>query len=354
MRMPCLPCLFSKMPSIDFGPAQRFAAEAFNFLSGPGTHSALRPAGAQAARIHDLWQLTLWICMGVFAAILVALLIALVRAPRSAGNSRAEPSHALGPERRSRRWATAATVASAVLLVVLLGADMLTDRALSRLPVADALRIEMTAQQWWWEARYLDAQGRAEFAVSSELHVPVGRPVIVSLKSADVIHTFWVPSLHGKKDMLPGRSTQLMLRADKAGTYRGECAEFCGLEHALMAFSVTAEPPEAYAQWRAAQQAPASAPEGVDAVRGRDLFLSSNCAQCHTVRGTAAAGTLGPDLTHVGSRSLLAAGTVPNEAAKLGAWIVDPQSLKPGSTMPSSRLPPDDVRALVAYLGGLR
>ena len=150
----------------------------------------------------------------------------------------------------------AASAASASLLAVLLGADILTDRSLSRLPVADALHVEMTAQQWWWEARYLDALGRPQFAVSSELHVPVGRPVIVSLKSTDVIHTFWVPSLHGKKDMLPGRPTQLVMQADQAGTYRGECAEFCGMEHALMAFSVTAEPPQDYARWHAAQRLP--------------------------------------------------------------------------------------------------
>ncbi|MEZ2299270.1 c-type cytochrome [Variovorax sp. RCC_210] len=328
--------------------------QAAAFLSGPAAHSALRPAGAQAARIHDLWQLTLWICMGVFAAILVALLVALGRAPRASASAPLLTSHALGPERTARRWTTWATVASAGLLVALLVADMWTDRALSRLPVADALRIEMTAQQWWWEARYLNAQDEAEFAVSSELHVPVGKPVIVTLKSTDVIHTFWVPSLHGKKDMLPGRSTQLMLRADKPGTYRGECAEFCGLQHALMAFSVNADTPEAYAQWRAAQQLPAAEPSGQDAIRGRQLFLSSNCAQCHSVRGTGAMGTLGPDLTHVGSRSLLAAGTVANEPANLAAWIVDPQSLKAGSTMPSSKLAPDDVRALVAYLQGLR
>lgn len=339
---------------LDTNAAIDSLVQAAAFLSGPSAHSALRPAGAQAARIHDLWQLTLWICMGVFAAILVALLVALVRAPRASASAPPLTSQALSPERTARRWTTWATVASAGLLVALLVADMWTDRALSRLPVADALRIEMTAQQWWWEARYLDTQGEAEFAVSSELHVPVGKPVIVTLKSTDVIHTFWVPSLHGKKDMLPGRSTQLMLRADKPGTYRGECAEFCGLQHALMAFSVNADTPEAYAQWRAAQQLPAAEPSEQDAIRGRQLFLSSNCAQCHSVRGTGAMGTLGPDLTHVGSRSLLAAGTVANEPAKLAAWIVDPQSLKAGSTMPSSKLAPDDVRALVAYLQGLR
>jgi cytochrome c oxidase subunit 2 len=324
------------------------------FLSGPGSHSTLRPASAQAERIHELWQLTLWICMGVFAAILVVLLIALMRAPRSTKDSAPLLAGALGAERSARRWVTWSTLGSAGLLMVLLGVDIRTDRSLSRLPAADALRIDMTAQQWWWEARYLDAQGRPEFSVSSELHVPVGRPVIVTLRSADVIHSFWVPSLHGKKDMLPGRSTQLLLRADKAGTYRGECAEFCGLQHALMAFSVIADSPMAYAQWRAGQQLPAAEPPGQDAMRGRQLFLSSNCAQCHTVRGTEAVGALGPDLTHVGSRSLLAAGTVVNQPALLSAWIVDPQSLKPGTTMPSSKLPPDDVRALVAYIGGLR
>lgn len=319
--------------------------------SGSLAHSVLRPAGVQAVRIHDLWQLTLWICMGVFAVILLALIVALVRAKRRSGGAPdVAPCDGPGP----RRWIGAATVVSAALLAVLLGADMLTDRALSRLPVADAVRVEMTAQQWWWEARYIGSDGRPEFAVSSELHVPVGKPVIVTLKSADVIHTFWVPSLHGKKDMLPGRSTQLVLQADKVGTYRGECAEFCGLQHALMAFSVTAQPPEDYGRWRTAQAAVAPAATGADAVRGQQIFMASNCSQCHTVRGTAAVGSLGPDLTHVGSRRLMAAGTLANDPETLAAWIVDPQSLKAGSTMPSSRLAPDDVRALVAYLGGLK
>jgi cytochrome c oxidase subunit 2 len=328
-----------------------------SFFSGPAGHSALRPAGIQASRIHDLWQLTLWICMGVFAAILIALVVALYRAQRSARTPSSAMADRTGPERRTRRWVIAASALSAVLLTVLLAADMLTDRALSRLPVSDALRIEVTAQQWWWEARYLGADGRPEFAVASELHIPVGKPVIVTLKSTDVIHTFWVPSLHGKMDMLPGRTAQLMLQADRAGVFRGECAEFCGLQHALMAFNVTVEAPAAYAAWREAQQAPAFDPVqggSAEAVRGKALFLSTACAQCHTVRGSSATGSLGPDLTHVGSRSALAAGTVPNEPAKLAAWINDPQSLKPGSTMPSSRLPPDDIRALVAYLDSLR
>lgn len=335
-----------RWPHAARGFAADLATGLGELLSGPASHSVLRPAGVQAANIHSLWQLTLWVCMGVFAAILLVLVVVLARPHRR--------STTAGAQRASRRWVAVASITSAVLLVALLVADVATGRALSRLPTSDALRIEMTAQQWWWQARYLDAAGAPEFTVAGDLHLPVGRPVVIALKSTDVIHTFWVPSLHGKKDMLPGRSTELALRADRPGTYRGACAEFCGLQHALMAFSVTVQPPDEYEAWRAAQAAPAGAPATVEAQRGRALFESLNCAGCHTVRGTPAQGTLGPDLTHVGSRPMLAAGTVPRTREHLAAWIVDPQSLKPGSTMPASRLDPKQVSELVAYLEGLR
>uniref|UniRef100_UPI004039159A cytochrome c oxidase subunit II n=1 Tax=Variovorax sp. BK018 TaxID=3450241 RepID=UPI004039159A len=329
-----------------------FSAELGGLLSGPASHSVLRPAGVQAASIHSLWQLTLWVCMSVFTAILLVLILALARRRRSRGPDYADEG--TGSHQASRRWVTVASIVSALLLFALLVADVATGRALSRLPTSDALRIEMTAQQWWWQARYLDAAGNPEFTVAGDLHLPLGRPVVIALKSADVIHTFWVPSLHGKKDMLPGRSTELVLRADRPGTYRGACAEFCGLQHALMAFSVTVQPQGGYEAWRAAQAAPARMPDTVEGQRGRALFESLNCAGCHAVRGTPAAGTLGPDLTHVGSRPVLAAGTVPRTREHLAAWIVDPQSLKPGSTMPASRLDPQQVAELVAYLEGLR
>jgi len=317
-------------------------------------HSALRPAGVQAQHIHDLWQVALWLCAGVFAAIVCVLIVAVARSSkRSTGEP---PQVSDGRERGVRRWVTGASVLSGLLLTGLLVFSISTDRAIARLSRSDALRIEMVAHQWWWETRYEAVGEDPGFAVSGDLHVPVGRPIVVTLRSADVIHTFWVPSLHGKKDMLPGRSADIVLRADQPGVYRGECAEFCGLEHALMAFTITAESPERFAAWRTAQQAPAATPrpDDVDALRGQSLFLSSHCAQCHAVRGTSAAGAVGPDLTHVATRPTLAAGTVPNERAKMAAWIVQPESLKPGSTMPSSALPPDDVRALVAYLEGLR
>ncbi|MBO9514913.1 MAG: c-type cytochrome [Variovorax sp.] len=322
-------------------------------LDAAAAQGVLDPAGVQAVRIHDLWLITLWTCMAVFAAILVALMAAMVHARRRA---RRAPAAAPRPIRaqRTRGVVVFASVLSATLLAALVVLDVSTDRALSRLPVADALHIEMIGSQWWWQARYRQDDGGPDFAVANDLHVPVGRPVVVTLKSVDVIHTFWVPQLHGKKDMLPGRSATLQFRADRAGTFRGECAEFCGLQHALMAFSVTAESPERFADWQAHQARPAEPPPPGDAQRGQALFLSRSCAQCHTVRGTPATGTLGPDLTHVASRATLAAGTFANEPGLLAAWIVQPQSLKAGSTMPPSELPPEDVRLLVAYLGTLR
>jgi cytochrome c oxidase subunit 2 len=314
---------------------------------------ALAPAGIQAERIHALWQLTLWVCIVVFAAVLVALGIALAKArrARSTGGEAPAPSDLARPH--ARRAVTLATLVSGALLVALVVADVLTDRSLSRLPVDDALHIEMTGYQWWWQARYADDGGES-FGVSNDLHVPIGRPVVVTLKSVDVIHSFWVPELHGKKDLLPGRTTTIQFRADRAGTWRGECAEFCGLQHALMAFSITAEAPQAFAAWREHQRTSAAPPVEPAAAAGQRLFLGGHCAQCHTVRGTPAAGTLGPDLTHLASRATLAAGTVANEPAALAAWIVQPQSLKAGATMPPSRLAPDDVRALVSYLETLK
>jgi cytochrome c oxidase subunit 2 len=320
-----------------------------------GNQNALAPAGVQAQRILELWNLTLVVCALVFACILGALLMALIRSRRPGRSLRPVPEpETVQSDRISRSWVMGASIASALLLVGLLVADVLTGHALSRLPMADALHIEMVGYQWWWEARYPASDGGPAFGVAGDLHVPVGRPVVVTLKSADVIHTFWVPNLHGKKDMLPGRTTTIEFRADRPGLFRGQCAEFCGLEHALMAFGVTADAPAQFAAWQAHQQAPRSVPAADDTRRGEQLFLSSKCAGCHTVRGTPADGGLGPDLTHVASRATLAAGTFANEPAALAHWIRDPQQLKPGSTMPGTALASDDMTALVAYLGGLQ
>jgi cytochrome c oxidase subunit 2 len=232
-------------------------------------------------------------------------------------------------------------------------ADFFAGRALVR--AADgAMRVRVTAHQWWWEIEYLDAVPSQRLRTANELHIPVGKPVALELGSNDVIHSFWVPSLQGKKDLLPGYTTSLQLIASRPGVYRGECAEFCGYQHAHMSITVHAHEPAEFTRWQDGQRQSAREPADALAARGRDVFLSSSCPQCHTVQGTDAAAVLGPDLTHIASRAQLAAGTLPNNPSNLAAWIADPQHLKPGARMPPTPLSADDQGALVAYLASLR
>lgn len=322
--------------------------------AAPISHDALAPAGIQAQHIARLWYLTLAICGIVFAAVLVGVLLALLRRRAADGATPPDLRGNVEPERGPRRAVAGASAVSVMLLVALIVADILTDRALSKLPVADALHIELTGWQWWWQARYAADGGRPAFVTANELHVPVGRPIVISLSAGDVIHSFWVPSLHGKKDLLPGIGSTIELRADKAGTYEGPCAEFCGAEHALMALSVVAEAPDRYAAWAASQTSGASAPADALAARGMQVFEQSACSSCHTVRGTSAQGMLAPDLTHLMSRRTLAAGALANSAADLSRWISNPDAVKPGTTMPPAHLSSPDLKALVAWLTTLK
>jgi cytochrome c oxidase subunit 2 len=209
------------------------------------------------------------------------------------------------------------------------------------------LRIEVTGYQYWWRVVYLD---QSQAVTANEIHVPVGRPVEVGLRSADVIHSFWVPGLAGKTDLVPGARNVLHFRADRAGTYRGQCAEFCGLQHAHMAFLVVAESPQAFAAWLQHQAAPAATPLST---AGLVVFERQACAGCHTIRGTTANGTIGPDLTHVAQRSTLAAVAFQNTRENLSQWIVDAPSMKKGVLMPQVPMSSADLNALVAYLEGL-
>ena len=321
--------------------------------------SALRPAGIQAAHIAKLWNLSLIVCGIVFALVVLATLVALIRHSSRAGPpSLAKAPPDLGsimqPEVRTRRMVVGASVLSVFVLIGLIVADVLTDRALSKLPIDDPLRIDMVGAQWWWQASYRPQGGQPGFVTANELHVPVGRPVIVSLQATDVIHSFWVPNLHGKKDMLPGIDTTIEFRADQAGTFRGQCAEFCGAEHALMAMLVVADPPERYVEWAAQQAQPAAITADAVALHGRDVFERASCANCHTVRGTSAKGRPGPDLTHLMSRETIAAGLLANTPQNLAAWIRDPNALKPGATMPAVPLSDDDRLAVVRWLTTLQ
>ncbi|MBG9387613.1 c-type cytochrome [Caenimonas sp. DR4.4] len=310
--------------------------------------------GPQAGHIVDLWRVMLWTCSLVFGAILAALLFAILRAPRADATAAPDLSAVDRAEPRVRRSVASAAVASALLLFALALASVFTDRALARLSLAGAVNIEVTAHQWWWSARYLDGGHADTFVTANEIHIPVGRPVNLQLKADDVIHSLWVPSLAGKKDLIPGRSASMQFRADTPGPYRGQCAEFCGFQHALMGLLVVADPPAQYEAWVQAQRTPPAPPTGAKAIRGQQLFQSTSCAMCHAIGGTIASAQHAPDLTHLASRSTLAAGTLANTPAQLAAWIADPQKHKPGVNMPSTPISRDDLDALVAYLETLK
>jgi cytochrome c oxidase subunit 2 len=320
----------------------------------PGLHDALAAMGPQAGHIATLWNIFLALCTLVFAAIIVALVLAVRRAPRAGSEAPPDLSTVNLPEPRLRRNVTTAVAVSTLGLLALLAASVFTDRALARLPLKDAINIEVTGYQWWWSVKYVNGPVSDTFQTANEIHVPVGRPVVVRLNAADVIHSLWVPSLAGKRDLIPGRTATMTFQADRPGIYRGQCAEFCGFQHAFMAFEVHAESPADFERWRQGQRQPAPEPATAQAQRGKQLFQSVQCAMCHSIQGTLAQAHNAPDLTHLASRRTIAAGTLPNDAANLASWIADPQKHKPGTNMPANPMSGEDLAAIVAYLGTLK
>ena len=315
-----------------------------------GLQSVLAPAGPQADRIYALWWLFAIVCIGVWIAVAVALYLALWRRGRQ---TLPERPHG---EPRKVRVVAAATALTVLVLFVFVGASALAGRAMSAQPDANArpVIVEVVGHQWWWEVRYPDEIASRGFTTANEIRIPVGRPIIVRASSRDVIHSFWVPNLHGKIDLIPGRTNTIWLQADRPGEYRGQCAEFCGLQHAKMALVVIAEDDLAFETWAEAQRQPAAGPTDPVALRGQEVFLGAQCSLCHTIRGTNAYARVAPDLTHIASRRTLGAGTLRNTRGNLAGWIVDPQHVKPGNFMPPTNLAGDDLQALLAYLEGLR
>jgi cytochrome c oxidase subunit 2 len=214
------------------------------------------------------------------------------------------------------------------------------------------LQIRILGHQWWWEVEYESPSSDQIFLTANEIHVPVGLPVTLKLETRDVIHSFWAPSLNGKTDLINGQENDLRFTVDRPGIYRGQCAEFCGFQHAHMGFEVIAEPPTQFDAWRAHQLRPAQI-DG-QAELGDHVFRAKGCGLCHTIRGTPAGGKVGPDLTHIGSRLEIAAAELPNNDGNLAGWIADPQHIKPGNLMPQMPLEGPDLIALVRYLGSLK
>lgn len=240
-----------------------------------------------------------------------------------------------------------------VLSVLLTYGLMIAGRSAAREP--PKLRIEVVGERWWWRVHYLDPQGERPLVTANEIAIPVGEPVEFVLRTNDVIHSFWVPSLGGKLDMIPGRINRYQLSAERPGVYRGQCAEYCGAQHALMAFYVIAMESDRFPAWLEDQKGPAVEPVTTLAARGKELFSAAGCGACHAVRGTSASGRLGPDLTHFGSRRSIAAGSFPNNAGTVAGWIASAQHLKPDNPMPSfANLRGQELRAIAAYLESLK
>jgi cytochrome c oxidase subunit 2 len=280
------------------------------------------------------------------AIVFVGVMVALALAIRSGRAPRAHPID----ERRARRLQlVAGGLVPAAIVVVLFVVTVRAIGVYSATPESDATDIEVIGWMWWWEVRY----PRLGIVSANEVHIPVGRPVRLTVRTADVIHSFWVPRLHGKLDLVPGRANTLRLDATEPGVYRGQCAEYCGLQHTRMGITVVAHDADSYATWTANEQAPAATPVDSLAARGAGVFEVA-CAACHTVRGTLATGARGPDLTHLASRRAIGAGTLPNTREHLMAWVADAQRVKPGNAMPTMHLRDDDLRAVVAYLETLR
>jgi cytochrome c oxidase subunit 2 len=303
-------------------------------------------AGAQGDAINGLLWGLIW--LSVIVVVIIALLVIVGIIVRGARGREV----ATTPVERSGNGVGFIYIGvgiSTLVLVVYTGWTVATMAGIASPPSAPGLTIDVTGHQWWWEFRYENPDTSQVFLTANEIHIPVGVPVHFRLQTADVIHSFWIPALGGKTDMIPGRVNEMWLEADKAGIYRGQCSEYCGEQHAQMALRVVADTPSDFAAWRDAQLADPVQPVTDEARLGATRF-QLRCGACHTVRGTPAGGAVGPDLSHLMSRTTIAAGMLQNNAANLGGWIANPQSIKPGAQMPNIELSGPELHAIETYL----
>ncbi|MER8590466.1 cytochrome c oxidase subunit II [Mesorhizobium sp. M1182] len=316
-----------------------------------GWQSALDPKGSAAGELAWLIWFFTALCTVVWLLVLAVLIMPLARRTAPLGDPLVLDAAA---ERSKMRIVVAALAATALILVGLTLLSYFANRTLAAIGSDAALTIRVTGHQWWWEVRYENDQPNRILTTANEIHIPAGEPVRLVVTSTDVIHSFWVPNLSGKLDLIPGHENVLDLKADKPGVYRGQCAEFCGAQHANMSTFIIAEPRPVFDAWLNDQLRPAAAPVSAEAKTGHDLFLKRPCVMCHKIGGTIAGGTVAPDLTHIASRRTLAAGTLAMSRGNLAAWIADPQGIKPGAHMPVVGLNGDELNAIVAYLEGLK
>ena len=314
--------------------------------------NALAPVTPEAGSIAHLWWIFFWTCVAVYCVVMAVILAARWKHP-----DRAEPGQVVvtpaASEKRTRRIISAGAVATLLILLGLLTADLVAQREVG--PRNDnPLVVRIVGHQWWWGVEYQSPNASDVFETANEVHVPVQRSIRLLLESNDVIHSFWVPELQGKKDLVPGHPAELTFKIEKPGRYVGQCAEFCGYQHANMKIIIVADEPRVYEQWAAHQKELAPPSTTPTQIRGREIFERGTCSMCHSARGTDAGSRLGPVLTHVASRSSLAAGTLANTRENLASWIVDPQHVKPGTLMPPTELSKTDLEALLDFMETLR
>jgi cytochrome c oxidase subunit 2 len=323
-----------------------FAAVAALISGCGGKQSTLNPQSEQSRQISTLWWWMLVVAGIVFLGAVAMLVV---------GWLRKKPGLPFLGERESISTGLVVVFGFAIPVVVLVALFIVANLVVIKTTSAPAagstaMTIKVIGHQWFWEVRY---PGTTAYT-ANEIHIPTGTRVNVIATTEDVIHSFWVPELNRKIDMVPGRTNRVLLYTNKPGVYRGQCAEFCGLQHAHMAFGVFADPPARFHAWLANEARPARGPANPAARQGEQTFMTSQCASCHTLRGTSAQGSVGPDLTHFGSRTSIAGYTLVNTPANLAKWIRDPQHVKPGNKMPALNLTPTQIGALVPYLEGLK
>jgi cytochrome c oxidase subunit 2 len=298
----------------------------------------------------DLYNLIFWIAVGVFIVVEALLVYTVIRfRQRQAGEI---PAQTHGSTALEIGW----TIVPFLILAFIAVPTLSTITAATAAQTGpDVIHVKVIGHQWWWEFQYPDLVGPGQTVITSdELHIPVGQKIDLDVESADVIHSFWVPKLGGKVQAIPNQHNNSWIQADEAGTYRAQCYQLCGLSHANMRFIVIAEPKDTFNTWAKSQTSPAAKPQSADAQKGALAFATGACVGCHTISGTAAAGKIGPNLTHIGSHETLAGAIMPNNPEKLATWLHNPPGIKPGSIMPNLNLTDDQVQGLVAYLEELK
>lgn len=319
-----------------------------------GDQTSLNPVGPGASHIEHTFALIFWITAVVYCIVMAVLVIGIWRRHHSLDTMPDPQPTSAESDQRAQRIVAVAIGVTIVLLFTMMISSFAASRAIATMNYEQALTIHVFGHEWWWEVQYPSDQAWKSVVTANEIHVPVGVTIRIHGTSRDVIHSFWAPNVQGKRDLLPGYDTDLMLKVDQPGRYRGQCAEYCGEQHAHMAFYIVAQSQDDFNHWLQGQQKSAPPPATPQTLHGQQVFLTHACVMCHTIRGTTAGSRVGPDLTHLASRSTIAAGMLPNNTANLAGWILNAQNIKPGCRMPPNALSGSDLQDLVAYLETLQ